>query len=100
MAAVATIPVGSSPRWIINRRVDLGLIIGSALAGYLYLGLYTVVHVKISLLWWFWSVGFDGTHIFATASRTYFDAEARTRDRRLLFGSLAVFFVCRACSTA
>jgi len=92
MAAVATMPAGSSPRWIVNRGVDLWLIIGSALAGYLYLGLYTAAHVKISLLWWFWSVGFDGTHIFATASRTYFDAEARTRDRRLLFGSLAVFF--------
>jgi len=92
MAAVATMPAGSSPRWIVNRSVDLGLIIGSAIAGYLYLGLYTAAHVKISLLWWFWSVGFDGTHIFATASRTYFDAEARTRDRRLLFGSLAVFF--------
>ena len=92
MAAVATAPAGSSPRWIVNRSVDLGLIIGSAIAGYLYLGLFTVAGVKISLLWWFWSVGFDGTHIFATASRTYFDAEARTRDRRLLFGSLAVFF--------
>ena len=54
--------------------------------------LYTALHVKISLLWWFWSVGFDGTHIFATASRTYFDPEARARDRNLLYGSLLVFF--------
>ena len=62
------------------------------LAGYVYLLLYTALHVKISLLWWFWSVGFDGTHIFATASRTYFNAEARARDRNLLYGSLLVFF--------
>jgi hypothetical protein len=92
MAAVATAPAGTSPRWIVNRGVDLGLVIGSALAGYAYLLLFTALHVKISLLWWFWSVGFDGTHIFATASRTYFDSEARVRDRTLLYGSLLVFF--------
>jgi hypothetical protein len=78
--------------WIAGRSVDLWLIIGSALAGYVYLLLYTVVHVKISYLWWFWSVGFDGTHIFATASRTFFDSEARARSRKLLFGSLLFFF--------
>jgi hypothetical protein len=92
MAAVATAPAGTSPRWIINRTVDLSLIIGSVLAGYVYLGLYTGLHVKITLLWWFWSVGFDGTHIFATASRTYFDPESRARNPRLLYGSLLFFF--------
>jgi hypothetical protein len=92
MAAVATAPAGTSPRWIVNRGVDLSLVIGSAFAGYAYLLLYTALHVKISLLWWFWSVGFDGTHIFATASRTYFNPEARARDRNLLYGSLLVFF--------
>jgi hypothetical protein len=92
MAAVATAPAGTSSRWIVNRGVDLTLVIGSAAAGYVYLLLYTALHVKISLLWWFWSVGFDGTHIFATASRTYFDPEARVRDRNLLYGSLLVFF--------
>ena len=79
-------------RWIISRGVDLSLVSGSVLAGYLYLLLYTVVHVKISYLWWFWSVGFDGTHIFATASRTFFDSEARARNRKLFFGSLLFFF--------
>jgi hypothetical protein len=79
-------------RWIVSRSVDLSLIIGSALAGYVYLLLFIAVHVKISYLWWFWSVGFDGTHIFGTASRTYFDSEARARHRKLLLGSLLFFF--------
>jgi hypothetical protein len=79
-------------RWIISRGVDLSLVTGSVLAGYVYLLLYTVIHVKISYLWWFWSVGFDGTHIFATASRTFFDSEARARNRKLFFGSLLFFF--------
>src|SRR3954447_23228350 len=92
MAAVATAPAGTSPRWIVSRSVDLSLVIGSALAGYVYLLLFTALHVKITYLWWFWSVGFDGTHIFATASRTYFDRDARTRNARLFYGSLVVFF--------
>jgi hypothetical protein len=81
-----------APRWIISRSVDLSLVIGSAAAGYLYLLLGAGRHVPITLLWWFWSVGFDGTHIFATASRTFFDAQARQRNPRLLYGSLAFFF--------
>ena len=96
MAAVAPIaaPPGVEPakRWIVSRAVDLSLVIGSSLAGYAYLILYAGFHVPISLLWWFWSVGFDGTHIFATASRTYFDREARARHPGLLYGSLLFFF--------
>ena len=85
-------PRTASP-WIIGRRVDLSLVIGGSLAGYLYLGLFTLAHLPASFLWWFWSLGFDGTHIFATASRTYFDREARQRHAALLFGSLAFFFL-------
>jgi hypothetical protein len=96
MAAVAApaAPPGVRPKspWIISRGVDLTLVIGSVAAGYAYLLLYTALHVPIGYLWWFWSVGFDGTHIFATASRTFFDTEARTRQRKLLFGSLLLFF--------
>ncbi|HEY1338168.1 MAG TPA: hypothetical protein VGF59_11695 [Bryobacteraceae bacterium] len=95
MAAVAptAAPVARvESRWIIGRSVDLSLVIGSALAGYLYLLLYTGLHTPISYLWWFWSVGFDGTHIFATASRTFFDREQRARNSKLLYGSLMFFF--------
>src|SRR5215472_333227 len=96
MAVIATAPLphraGASSRWIIGRGVDLSLVIGSAMAGYAYLVLFAAAHVKFSYLWWFWSVGFDGTHIFATATRTFFDREARVRNRRLFFGSLAILF--------
>jgi hypothetical protein len=96
VAAPVSAPLMSTPfsgsRWIISRRQDLAFIIGSSLAGYLYVVLFAVVQVPVSYLWWFWSLGFDGTHIFATASRTYFDAEERRRNRKLLFGSLVVFF--------
>ena len=83
---------GLTARWIISRGVDGVFVIGSALAGYVYLLLYAAVHIPIGPLWWIWSIGFDGTHIFATASRTYFDREARVRNRRLFYGSLLFFF--------
>src|SRR5512132_4328820 len=93
MTAVAAGPMmRPQPRWIISRNVDLALVIFSSLAGYLYLGLYLLLHIPITYLWWFWSVGFDGTHIFAMASRTYFDREARRAHRGLFFGSLVFFF--------
>jgi hypothetical protein len=79
-------------RWIISRPADLTFVIGSAAAGYLYLLLYTVFQAPASWLWWAWSIGFDGTHIFATASRTFFDREERERNGLLLFGSLGVCF--------
>jgi hypothetical protein len=92
LAAAVAIPAGTRNRWIIGRGVDLTLVSGSSLAGFLYIFLYAVCHVPISYLWWFWSVGFDGTHIFATATRTYFDPAARRRDAVLLYGSAGVFF--------
>src|SRR6204780_4577461 len=96
MAAAALIarPAASAqPRWIIGRGIDLSLVIGSSAAGYLYLLLYVALHVPITYLWWFWSVGLDGTHIFATASRTFFDSEARAKHPKLLFGSALFFFL-------
>jgi len=92
-AAIAADPIAPPRvRWIISRNVDLTLVIFSALAGYAYLGLYLLLHIPITYLWWFWSVGLDGTHVFATASRTFFDREARRQHRKLFFGSLAFFF--------
>ncbi len=96
MAAVAALPAPfetrSEPRWIIGRRVDLSLLIGSAGAGYIYLAAFAALHAPVSVLWWIWSLGFDGTHIFATASRTFFDSEARAKYPMLLYGSLIFFF--------
>jgi hypothetical protein len=91
-AVTATPESGVRSRWIIGRGVDLSLVVGSAGAGYVYLALFTIFHAPLSYMWWFWSVGFDGTHIFGTASRTYFDAEARARHSKLLYGSLLFFF--------
>jgi hypothetical protein len=96
MAAIASMPAspgaGRGSPWIVSRSVDLSFVIGGGIAGYVYLVLFTVVHVPMSWLWWVWSLGFDGTHIFGTASRTFCDREARARHSRLLYGSLGFFF--------
>jgi hypothetical protein len=93
-AVAATLaPTRTESRWIVGRGADAAFVIGSSAAGYLYLILYAALHVPVSWLWWTWSLAFDGTHIFGTASRTYFDSQARRRDTRLLFGSLAFFFL-------
>jgi hypothetical protein len=92
LAALAQPLARAESGWIIGRRIDLSLVIGSGLAGYIYLALYAAFHLPASFLWWFWSLGFDGTHIFGTASRTFFDREARGRHSTLLFGSLLFFF--------
>ena len=92
VAAAIPAPARTRSPWIIGRGTDLALVSGSSLAGFAYILLYSAFHVPISYLWWFWSVGFDGTHIFATASRTYLDPAARRRDAVLLYGSAAVFF--------
>jgi hypothetical protein len=93
-ATPAAAPPAARPasRWIVGRGVDLSLVIGGSGAGYLYLLLYAALHVPISYLWWVWSIGLDGTHIFATASRTFFDREMRARNRRMLAASVIVFF--------
>ena len=95
--AAAVIPsppaAHSSPRWIIGRGLDLSLIIGASAAGYAYLILYVALQVPIGYLWWFWSVGLDGTHIFGTATRTFFDSETRAKHPGLLFGSALLFLL-------
>ncbi len=77
---------------MISKRADLAFVIGSAAAGYLLLGANLALGVPLTWLWWIWSVGFDGTHIFATATRTFFDRRMRAEERKLLYGSLVFFF--------
>lgn len=81
-----------SKNWIISANTDLLLFIGSALAGYAFIFLNIGLGVSSIVLFWIWSVGFDGTHVFGTVSRTYLDKNERQQRGRLLFGSLIFFF--------
>jgi hypothetical protein len=62
------------------------------LAGYLFLALKIGADMPMPIIFWIWSIGFDGPHIFGTVSRTYLDREERQKRGRLLFGSMLFFF--------
>lgn len=78
--------------WIISAPADLTLFIGSAIVSYFVLWLQVGLGVPTIILFWIWSLGFDGPHIFGTITRTYLDREERQQRGRLLWGSLGVFF--------
>jgi hypothetical protein len=67
-----------SAAWIISPRQDLTWFIGSALAGYLAVGLMWV-GFPILLLQMIWFFGVDGPHVLATVTRTYFDKAERKK---------------------
>ncbi|MDP2308914.1 MAG: hypothetical protein Q8P18_23025 [Pseudomonadota bacterium] len=88
----------ASSAWIISRATDLRWFIGSALASYAILGLALVLPARdpadfsaftpVVLVFLVWGILFDGSHVFATYTRTYFDREAFRGGRALLLGSL------------
>lgn len=79
--------------WIVSPRDDLIYFIGSALAGYLTWLTVVAAAVPVPILWWVWTIVFDSPHLFATATRTYLDAEMRRERPLLLWGALAWFAV-------
>ena len=74
-------PVISAPpavQWIISRKDDLIWFIGSALIGYLALGLMAA-GFPIQLIYLVWVLGVDGPHVIGTVTRTYFDRNERIK---------------------
>jgi hypothetical protein len=70
---------GEQPaRWIISRGQDLTWFIGSALAGYLALGLMAA-GAPIFPIALFWLLLVDGPHVLSTVTRTYCDKAERAR---------------------
>lgn len=79
--------ISVSPRWIISKRDDLVWFIGSALTGYLALALVSGADFKPTptLLTFVWATLLNGPHFYATATRTYLDAEQRRKLRGVLW---------------
>ncbi len=77
--------------WIRNPRFDLTCVMGGALLT-LLLPLLTgsFPHV-LPFVFWIWLVVFEGSHFWATFSRTYFDTRFRQENAGLLQGSLVFF---------
>jgi hypothetical protein len=88
---VATTYQPNSFRWIISRRYDAAFIFGGAAASLCAPLVVWWYPALLAPLFWVWLFLFDGTHSWATYSRTYADPQFRRDNRRLLLGSLAWF---------
>lgn len=80
----------ASARWLVSRAFDLTWFFGGAALSLGVLALY-FAGAPIVALWWVWLLAFDGPHIAAAFTRTYFDAEEWRRRPGLLAGSLLAF---------
>ncbi|AMK73718.1 MULTISPECIES: hypothetical protein [Bacillus] len=86
--------------WIMDRRKDLKWIIGPAVISFivviLYYGMTALglgVTLTLGILYLSWTLLFDGTHVFATYTRTYFDREFRSQNNKALLYSLLILVV-------
>ena len=91
MQMVANTHQPSSSGWIVGRRYDAAFIFGGAAASLCAPLLVWWFPALLPPLFWVWLFLFDGTHSWATYSRTYADPQFRAENRRLLLGSLALF---------
>ncbi|HYM25999.1 MAG TPA: hypothetical protein VEU08_22435, partial [Vicinamibacterales bacterium] len=78
--------------WLVSRRFDLAWFFGGAVLSLLFLALWAG-GLPIVALWWVWLLAFDGPHIGAAFTRTYFDADEWRRRPGLLIVSLLTFAI-------
>jgi hypothetical protein len=79
-------------RWIISPQDDLLWFIGTALVGYLALGLLSA-GASLTLLTTIWLLGVDGPHVCGTVTRTYCDRQERRRLGWLLWILVPLLFI-------
>jgi hypothetical protein len=87
-------------QWIMSCREDLTWIIGSAVSSFIMLALYLLLVVTLKLpfilgagvLYAIFLIFFDGTHIFATYTRTYFNKPFFKENKPLLICSIGLIF--------
>jgi len=75
----------------VSRAFDLTWFFGGGVLSLVVLALYFAAGAPIVALWWIWLLAFDGPHIGAAFTRTYFDAEEWRRRPALLLTSLITF---------
>ena len=88
-------------KWIFNKKEDLTWLVFPSLVSFLIVISYIVMvnffgltkYNSIIIIYLTWAILFDGTHIFATYSRTYFDKEFFRENKSLLLKSLLIFIV-------
>ena len=77
--------------WIRGPVFDLSLVTGGAFFTLVMALLVFQAPQLLPVFFWVWVVGFEGSHFWATFTRTYFDADFRRENKALLYGSLVFF---------
>lgn len=93
--------MNTSNKWIISKIEDTIWIIGSIAVGYFFLSVFYTLQSSFGVslyasqltIYFIWIVIFDGTHIFATYVRTYFDAQFRKRYPYATYATLLLLIV-------
>lgn len=77
--------------WVKSPGFDLSLVTGGA---FFTLGVAAIafqVPQYLPIFFWIWVVAFEGSHFWATFSRTYIDSEYRKTNAKVLYASLVFF---------
>ena len=93
MLELSPVTTTASPRWLVSSAFDLTWFFGGAALSLLVLALFFLAGAPIVALWWIWLLAFDGPHIGAAFTRTYFDTDEWRRRPALLLTSLLTFAV-------
>lgn len=77
--------------WIRNPIFDLAFVMGGALFTLVIAALTFALPQWLPVFFWVWVVAFEGSHFWATISRTYLDTKFCRENFRVLYGSLFFF---------
>lgn len=80
-----------SQNWIRNPAFDLILVTGGAFFTLMIAAISFQTPVILPIFFWIWIIAFEGSHFWATFTRTYFDRVFRQSHKGLLVGSLVFF---------
>lgn len=81
----------NNSRWIRSPQFDLSLVSGGAIFTLIVAMVSFQVESLLPWFFWAWIVFFEGSHFWATFSRTYFDNKFRAENKGFLVGSLVFF---------
>lgn len=91
-SGISTNDIWNSKFWLFSPKFDLLLVTGGAFFTLLIAATAFQVPQLLPLFFWIWVIAFEGSHFWATFSRTYIDKKFRAENSSVLYGSL-IFFV-------
>ncbi len=79
--------------WIRDAKFDLTFVMGGALLTLLTAAMVAMQPSLLPIVFWVWVIFFEGSHFWATWSRTYLDQDFKKNNRSLMYSSLIFFLI-------